>query len=114
MSDAKEQKKARQLDEDPIILYGSDYFKIDKVKNRIRLPEAGWVDMHTDMKNIKTKDIKWVAVTKRGTEEYIFTGDYDPFEKKEGYDCPLWDGEDFIAVPYSQELMTKFEKLGLL
>ncbi len=88
-------------------LYSSEDVKLDRRKNRIRLPMIGWVDM--ERKISKKLSFGWVAVYQLDGKFNLMMGSGNPFASN---DLPKKNGI-VVAVPWSssQTVMDLFPPL---
>lgn len=76
-------------------LYASEDVKLDRRKNRIRLPILGWIDMGSKIP--KKLSFEWVAVYKLDEDYAMTMGTNNPFFSN---DLPKKNGM-VIAVPWN-------------
>jgi len=85
-------------EEMPALIYGSDQFKIDTRKSRIRIDIIGWVKAKDIDLDLDLKAIEWIAIT-RNEEGYnlIVSSDLNPFAESE--DNPMYIDGQVFGVP---------------
>jgi hypothetical protein len=87
----------------PAFIFGTDEFKIDIRKSRIRIPIYGWINKEDIAINYDLKSIKWIALssTKEGYN-LVVSYDIEPFDEIE--DNPLYINGQVFGVPYGIDL----------
>ena len=82
----------------PALIYGSDEFKIDVKKSRIKLDVLGWIKASDIDFDYNLKDIEWIAIScTEGNYSLIVSSDKNPFaESKEN---PMYIDGQIFGVP---------------
>ncbi|MCP4528533.1 MAG: hypothetical protein GY833_21860 [Aestuariibacter sp.] len=80
------------------ILFGDDQFKVDYRKNRVRLPDVGWLDLGEPLPKDEKPDVVAVVQADGGFElQFLFTD--NPFDP-EGTELPVKNGA-VVATPHA-------------
>lgn len=81
----------------PALIYGSDQFKIDTKKSRIKTEMTGWIKKEDLGLDCDLKDIEWIAIkSNEGGYSLIVSSGGNPFSESE--ENPMYiDGQVFGA-----------------
>ncbi len=91
------------IENTPAVIYGNDEFKIDIKKNRIRLPDLGWLETENMNLDCSLKDIKWIAIKKEnGNYNIIAAIGINPYDEID--ENPLYENNQVFAVPASLKI----------
>lgn len=97
-----ERKKVKYANENetPAIIYGSDEFKIDRKKSRIKIDILGWIEIEDISLDCDLKDIEWIAIkSTEGVYSLIVSSNINIFS--ETAENPLYIDGQVFAVPSS-------------
>lgn len=82
----------------PALIYGSDQFKIDTKKSRIKTEITGWIKTEDIGLDCDLKDIEWIAI-KSNKDGYslIVSSNENPFSETE--DNPMYINGQVFGAP---------------
>lgn len=99
LGDRKKFKYATES-ESPAIIYGSDEFKIDKKRSRIKIEEMDWLEIEDCNLDCNLKNIEWIAIVcNEGVYSILISSIKNPFSESE--DNPMYIDGQVFGIPAS-------------